>query len=81
LLLEIVLCAKLSEIYPDLYRSLSLQAVTREDRLPLRFTRHIRQRALGKDSRVYLEGGGRQPQRLPPQDPSSVRGTQHRLPF
>lgn len=49
LTLEIVLGARLSEIYPDLYRDLGLLAVTREDRLPTRFSRHIRGRVLGKD--------------------------------
>lgn len=49
LTMEIVLGTKLSEIYPGLCRDLGLVAVTREDRLPDRFTRHIRARVLGKD--------------------------------
>ncbi len=49
LTLEVVLGARLSEIYPDLYRDLGLLAVTREDRLPTRFSRHIRGRVLGRD--------------------------------
>ena len=49
MLLEIVLGTKLSEIYPECYGELGQQAVHREDRLPPRFTRHIRGRVLGKD--------------------------------
>lgn len=49
LTMEIVLGAKLSEIYPDLYGHLGTHAVSREDRLPPRFSRHIRGRVLGKD--------------------------------
>lgn len=49
MLLEIVLGTKLSEIYPAWYRELGHQAVHREDRLPDRFSRHIRGRVLGKD--------------------------------
>jgi transcriptional regulator with XRE-family HTH domain len=49
MLLEIVLGTKLSEIYPQWYRELGQQAVHREDRLPDRFTRHIRGRVTGKD--------------------------------
>jgi transcriptional regulator with XRE-family HTH domain len=49
MLLEIVLGTKLSEIYPEWYRELGEQAVHREDRLPDRFTRHIKGRVLGKD--------------------------------
>lgn len=49
MLLEIVLGTKVSEIYVDLHRELGLAAVRREDRLPPRFTRHIRGRVLGKD--------------------------------
>ena len=49
MLMEIVLGARLSEIYVDLYRELGLRAVHREDALPPRFTRHIRGRVLGKD--------------------------------
>jgi DNA-binding XRE family transcriptional regulator len=49
MLMEIVLGARLSEIYPDLYRTLGLQAVDREDSLPPRFSRHVRGRVLGKD--------------------------------
>ena len=48
-LLEIVLGTKLAEIYPEWYRELGQQAVHREDRLPDRFTRHIRGRVTGKD--------------------------------
>ena len=55
MLMEIVLSTKLSEIYPDLYEDLTAQAVTREDRLPARFTRHIRGRVLGKDEMSILE--------------------------
>ena len=47
--LEIVLGTKLSEIYPAWYRELGQQAVHREDRLPDRFTRHVRGRVLGKE--------------------------------
>lgn len=81
LLLEIVLSAKLSEIYPDLYRVLGLQAVDREDRLPDRFTRHIRVRVLGKESHVHFGHGRGQSQGLPAEDSPPVRGVQHRLPF
>jgi transcriptional regulator with XRE-family HTH domain len=49
LIMEIVLGAKLSEIYVDLYRELGEAAVKREGGLPPRFTRHIRGRVLGKD--------------------------------
>ena len=49
MLLEVVLGARLSEIYPEMYRKLGLQAVRREGRLPDRFARHIRGRVLGKD--------------------------------
>jgi transcriptional regulator with XRE-family HTH domain len=49
MLMEIVLGARLSEIYLDLYRALGLQAVRREHGLPARFHRHIRGRVLGKD--------------------------------
>jgi transcriptional regulator with XRE-family HTH domain len=79
--LEIVLGAKLSEIYPDLYRTLGQQAVDREDRLPPRFSRHIRGRVLGKESDAHLGHGGRESSALPPQDSPPVRGLQHRLPF
>ena len=47
--LEIVLGARIAEMYPDLYRELGLLAVSREERLPARFSRHIRGRVLGKD--------------------------------
>jgi len=47
--MEIVLGARLSEIYPDLYGRLGALAVDREHRLPPRFVRHIRGRVLGKD--------------------------------
>jgi len=79
--MEIVLGTKLSEIYPDLYRNLGLQAIDREDRLPARFSRHIRGRVLGKDPDDYFESRGRQPQGLPTQDPSPVRGVQRCFPF
>lgn len=49
LLLEIVLGARLPEIYIDLYRELGRLAVDRESRLPLSLGRHIRGRVLGKD--------------------------------
>jgi transcriptional regulator with XRE-family HTH domain len=49
MLLEIVLGAKLSEIYGELYGELARRAVEREDRLPRRFSRHIRGRVLGED--------------------------------
>lgn len=49
LTMELVLGARLSEIYPDLYGRLGRDAVSREDRLPARFSRHIRGRVLGKD--------------------------------
>jgi transcriptional regulator with XRE-family HTH domain len=49
LTMELVLGTRLSEIYPDLYGHLGQQAVTREDRLPPRFSRHIRGRVLRKD--------------------------------
>lgn len=48
LTIEVVLGTKLPEIYPGLCERLSQDAVSREDRLPLRFTRHIRGRVLGK---------------------------------
>lgn len=50
LTMELVLGTKLSEIYSNLYGHLGQQAVSREDLLPPRFTRHIRGRVLGKDS-------------------------------
>jgi transcriptional regulator with XRE-family HTH domain len=49
MLMEIVLGARLSEIYIDLYQKLGLQAVGRERALPPRFTRQIRGRVLGRD--------------------------------
>lgn len=49
LTMEIVLGAKLSEIFPDLYATLGAEAVHREDRLPTKFVRHIRGRVTGKD--------------------------------
>jgi transcriptional regulator with XRE-family HTH domain len=49
ILLEIVLGARLRDIYPDMYELLGTAAVRREDGLPGRFTRHIRGRVLGKD--------------------------------
>jgi DNA-binding XRE family transcriptional regulator len=48
MLLEIVLSAKVSEIYVDWYRSLNQQIVTREDAL-LGSRHEIRSRLLGKD--------------------------------
>ena len=49
MLLEIVLSAKVSEIYVDFYQSLGQQAVTREDALPAGSGHQIRSRLLGKD--------------------------------
>ena len=49
MLLEIVLSAKVSEIYVDVYQSLGQQAVTREDALPAGADHQIRSRLLGKD--------------------------------
>jgi DNA-binding XRE family transcriptional regulator len=49
MLLEIVLSAKVSEIYVDVYQSLGQQAVTREDALPGDSGHQIRSRLLGKD--------------------------------
>ena len=49
MLLEIVLSAKVSEIYVDVYQSLGQQAVTREDALPANSDHQIRSRLLGKD--------------------------------
>jgi DNA-binding XRE family transcriptional regulator len=49
LTLEIVLGARLSEVYPVLYRELGALAVARERALPRRFSRHISGRVLGKD--------------------------------
>lgn len=50
MLLEIVLSAKVSEIYVDLYHQLSLQAVAREAALlPPSDSHQIRGRVLGKD--------------------------------
>ena len=48
-LLEIVLGTRIAEMYPDLYHELGLVAVNREERLPARFSRHIRGRVLGQD--------------------------------
>src|SRR6185295_4824295 len=47
MLLEIVLGARLSEIYGELYQALGLQAVDRETQLPPGQSRHIRGRVLG----------------------------------
>ena len=49
MLLEIVLSAKVSEIYVDLYRNLGQQAVARDDSLPTPPGDRIRNRVLGKD--------------------------------
>jgi DNA-binding XRE family transcriptional regulator len=49
ILLEIVLGARLSEIYVNLYGELGLQAAIREDSLPQSFTRHIRARVMGEE--------------------------------
>lgn len=48
-LLEIVLGTRLREIYPGMYDTLGMAALRREEDLPLRFSRHIRGRVLGKD--------------------------------
>jgi transcriptional regulator with XRE-family HTH domain len=48
-LLEIALGTQLRDIYPDMYQHLGRAAVRREDALPVRFSRHIRGRVLGKD--------------------------------
>lgn len=50
LLLEIVLGARLSEIYVDLYHELQLQVLARADRLPPEVRRRILNRLLRKDS-------------------------------
>src|SRR6185295_3974509 len=81
LALEIVLGTKLSEIYPDLYKELSRQTIDREDRLPARFSRHIRGRVLGKNLYDYPGTGGSQSLGLPPDNQPSVRGVQYRLAF
>lgn len=47
--LEIILGARIAEIYVDLYHQLGSCLVARETKLPPRFTRHIRGRVLGKD--------------------------------
>lgn len=80
LTLEIVLGAKLSEIYPDLYQALGQDAVVREDRLPARFTRQIRGRVLGKDPDDAFHCGSR-PGPLSSSDAPAGHGTQRRLPF
>ena len=49
ILMEIILGARLSEVYIDLYRELGLQATRREDGLRPRLTRHIRARVLGRE--------------------------------
>lgn len=79
--LEIVLGTKLSEMYPDLYRSLSQQLIDREGQLPSYFARHILGRVLKKDPDDPFGNRGSKPEGLPPQDPASVRGIQHCLPF
>ena len=48
-LMEIVLGARLVEIYPDEYKRLQQLVLGRCDRLPTQLTRHIRGRILGKD--------------------------------
>lgn len=47
--LEIVLSAKVSEIYVDEYQDLGRQVVTREDALIATSSHEIRDRLLGKD--------------------------------
>jgi DNA-binding XRE family transcriptional regulator len=49
LMLEIILGARLSEIYVDLYRDLSAHVLDRSTHLPAGLTRQIRGRLLGKD--------------------------------
>ena len=73
MLMEIVLGAKLSEIYVDLYGELGEQAVAREDRLIGQFSRHIRCRVARKGGNVNSQYGGTQPYLLPPQESPSVR--------
>ena len=49
LALEIVLGARLSEIYVDLYQELRLLVLKRADKLPLETRRRLRSRLHGKD--------------------------------
>jgi DNA-binding XRE family transcriptional regulator len=49
LLLEIVLGARVSDLYLDLYRQMEQVALRRASRLPPHLGRHIRGRVLGKD--------------------------------
>lgn len=49
LTMEVVFGTRLSDIYPDLCAYLAEAAMLREERLPKRFTRHIRGRVLRKD--------------------------------
>ena len=48
-LMEIVLGARLADIYPDEYQRLQQLVLRRSSRLPATLTRHIRGRILGKD--------------------------------
>jgi DNA-binding XRE family transcriptional regulator len=50
LLLEIVLGARLQEIYVDLFQELQLQVLTRAQQLPAPIRQQIVGRLLGKDS-------------------------------
>lgn len=45
--MEHILGTRLSEIYPDLHKETGQLAVSREDFLPARFSRHIRGRVFG----------------------------------
>lgn len=77
---EVVLGAKLSEIYPDLYHDVGLQAVAREDQLPTRFRRQIRGRFLGQDP--LSPHDHLTPSRtLSTKNAQPDRGVQRRLPF
>ena len=49
LLLEIVLGARLPEIYVDLYHELERVALARSAQLPQDLGRHVRRRVLGKE--------------------------------
>ena len=49
LLLEIILGARLSEIYVDLYQELQLRVLNRAETLPPDMRRRLRGRLLGKD--------------------------------
>lgn len=79
--MEIALGTKLSEIYSDLYAELGRTLVARERQLPERFSRHILGRVLRKDPDEFVRAGGGEPEELPPEDASSIRGVQCRLPF